>query len=123
MERYPAIYVPATDLFASLPRSSYDRFVAGRDASANLSLPDPAWAPEQFSIRVDQRGTILEAISETTPTLVNDAPVAVSRTLQHGDKISAGSSAIVYLERADARYRKPLVTAPPAPPRCHGRAG
>jgi ABC-type multidrug transport system ATPase subunit len=116
MERYPAIYVPATDLFASLPRSSYDRFVAGRDASANLSLPDPAWAPEQFSIRVDQRGTILEAISETTPTLVNDAPVAVSRTLQHGDKISAGSSAIVYLERADARYRKPLVTAPPAPP-------
>jgi ABC-type multidrug transport system ATPase subunit len=116
MERYPAIYVPATDLFASLPRSSYDRFVAGRDGGANLSLPDPAWAPEQFSIRVDQRGTILEALSETTPTLVNDAPVAVSRLLQHGDKISAGSSAVVYLERADARYRKPAVSAPAPPP-------
>ena len=38
MERYPAIYVPATDLFASLPRSSYDRFVAGRDASANFDM-------------------------------------------------------------------------------------
>ena len=116
MERYPAVYVPATDLFASLPRSSYDRFVAGRDAGASLNLPDPAWAPEQFSIRVDQRGTILEAISETTPTLVNEAPVTVSRVLQHGDKISAGSSAIIYLERADARYRKAAITAPPPIP-------
>jgi ABC-type multidrug transport system ATPase subunit len=116
MERYPAIYIPATDLFASLPRSSYDRFVAGSDPSANLCLPDPAWAREQFSIRVDQRGTILEAISEVTPTQVNDAPVAGSRILQHGDKISAGSIAIIYLDRADSRYRKPPATAMAGPP-------
>jgi ABC-type multidrug transport system ATPase subunit len=116
MERYPAIYVPATDLFASLPRSSYDRFVAGSDPSANLCLPDPAWAQEQFSIRVDQRGTILEAISEVTPTQVNDVPVAGSRILQHGDKISAGSIAIIYLERADTRYRRPPATPATAPP-------
>jgi hypothetical protein len=72
MERYPAIYVPATDVFIGLPRSSYDRFVAGRDAGANLSLQDPAWWQEQFSIKMDSRGTVLEPISKTSPTLVNE---------------------------------------------------
>src|SRR5580658_10408023 len=105
MERYPAIYVPATDLFASLPRSSYDRFVAGRDVSANLCVADEAWAPEQFAIRVEYRGTVLEPLSETSPTLVNGVAVEKSLVLQHGDKISVGSSSVVYLEKADPRLR------------------
>ena len=116
MERYPAIYVPATDLFASLPRSSYDRFVAGRDFSANLCVADDAWASEQFSIRVEYRGTVLEPLSETTPTLVNGSPVDKSRVLQHGDTISAGSSSVVYLEKADPRLRKSPTPAPPSEP-------
>src|SRR5580704_3383908 len=116
MERYPAIYVPATDLFASLPRSSYDRFVVGRDASANLCVADDAWAPEQFSIRVEYRGTVLEPLSEATPTLINGSPIEKSRVLQHGDTISAGSSSVVYLEKADPRLRKPPVAAPPPAP-------
>ncbi len=115
MERYPAIYVPSTDQFASLPRSSYDRFVAGRDPSANLCLTDDAWAPEQFAIRVEHRGTVLEPLSEASPTLVNGSPVDKSRVLQHGDTISVGSSSVVYLEKADPRLRKSPAAAPPPP--------
>src|SRR5260370_8818950 len=99
MERSPAIYVPATDVLIGLPRSSYDRFVAGRDAGANLSLQDSAWWQEQFSIKVDSRGTVLEPISETTPTLVNEGPLAGRRILQHGDKIPPGSPAAVHLDQ------------------------
>src|SRR5260370_17353851 len=115
MERYPAIYVPATDVLIGLPRSSYDRFVAGRDAGANLSLQDPAWGQEQFSIKVDSRGTVLEPISETTPTLVNEGPVAGPRILQHGDKISAGATSFVFLGRAPPPFPKPPAPTPPPP--------
>ncbi len=122
MERYPAIYVPASDSLTPLPRSSYDRFVAGRASEASLPLTDPVCADEQFSIRVEFRGTILEVLSESAPTLVNNSPVTGSRTLQHGDRISAGSSSMIYLEKADPRLRqppapsKPIATEPPRIP-------
>jgi ABC-type multidrug transport system ATPase subunit len=111
MERYPAIYVPASDSLTPLPRSSYDRFVAGRGSEATLSLQEPTCAEEQFSIRVEFRGTILEVLSEAVPTLINDSSVTGSRTLQHGDRIAVGLSSMIYMEKADAKLRKP-----PAPP-------
>ena len=114
MERYPAIYLPASDSLLPLPRSSYDRFVAGRAAGAALALAEPA-AEEQFSIRVEYRGTILEVLSEAAPTLINDGPVTGTRTLQHGDRIAAGSTAMIYLEKADPKLRKPPVPSKPAP--------
>src|SRR5712691_5509852 len=98
MESYPALYIPASDLLASLPRDTASRFVVGRSTRANLCVPDVAWSREQFAIHVEPGACYLEQLSQKAPTLVNGARLDGRRRLQHGDKITVTSTALVFLE-------------------------
>ena len=71
MESYPALYIPASDLLASLPRETPTRFVVGRSTRANLCVPDVAWSREQFAVHVEPGACILEQLSQKAPTLLN----------------------------------------------------
>ena len=46
MESYPALYIPASDLLASLPRETPNRFVVGGSTHANFCVSDLAWSGE-----------------------------------------------------------------------------
>src|SRR6266481_5825004 len=98
MESYPALYNPACDALTSLPRETPNRFVVGRSTHANLCVPDVAWSREQFAIQVEPGAYYLEQLSQKVPTLVNGARLDGRRRLQHGDKITVTSTALVFLE-------------------------
>src|SRR6476661_4257387 len=106
MEGYPALYVPASDLLASLQPKTPNRFVAGRSTRANLCVQDVAWSREQFAVQVEQGVYYLEQMSQKVPTLVNGARLEARHRLKHGDRITVSSTELVFLDHADPKLRK-----------------
>ena len=68
----------------------------GRDASAQLSIPDRLMSRRHCAIEPAGEAFLLRDLGSSNGTYVNGMPVR-ERTLEHGDRIRAGDSILLFL--------------------------
>jgi Nif-specific regulatory protein len=73
-------------------------FVIGRDASNELPLPEMLVSRQHAAITVDDGTYTIRDLESRNGTFVNGLPIR-ERRLAHGDRITIGSSILVFLDR------------------------
>src|SRR5918992_841128 len=68
----------------------------GRDASTQLSIPDRLMSRRHCAIEAAGDNFLLRDLGSSNGTYVNGMPVR-ERTLEHGDRIRAGDSILLFL--------------------------
>ena len=71
--------------------------VIGRDASAQLSFPDHLMSRRHCVVATEESRFLLRDLGSSNGTYVNGIPVR-ERVLQHGDRIRAGDSVLLFLD-------------------------
>src|SRR4051794_7321000 len=96
MDRYPALYAVARHRLYPLAQTPV---LVGRSAEATIQLEDLTISRAQFTAARDESGLWIEPLSASVPTCLNGEPMAHRGTVHHGDRIQAGNSILVLLER------------------------
>lgn len=102
MDQYPALYFSELKRLAPLGIFGTEPCVVGRDSDSTVPIPDLTCSRRQFLVVAKNGGYEIEPLSQSVPTLRNGAVVAAPARLNHGDRITCGSTTIVYLERDGA---------------------
>src|ERR1041384_6429527 len=71
--------------------------VVGRDASAQLSFPDHLMSRRHCVLDAGDGRYLLRDLGSSNGTYVNGIPIR-ERVLQHGDRIRAGDSVLLFLD-------------------------
>jgi transcriptional regulator with GAF, ATPase, and Fis domain len=79
--------------------------VIGRDPSAALSIPDRLMSRRHCAVQLDEGRFLLRDLSSSNGTFVNGIPVQ-ERVLEHGDRIRAGDSILMFLTAASSDSSK-----------------
>ena len=101
----------------------------GRDDGCDVPLPDPDASRRNSRLQRTGEHTVVVDLASKNGTLVNDAPIQVSHTLHHGDRLLIGGTHLVYEDPTESYLRQlgdgdppsapaaaPLVDAEAAPP-------
>lgn len=81
-----------------------DQWIIGRDPDGcQLLVEDPAASRKHLICRVTPEGILVENLSSTNPTQVNDEDVAKPRILQNGDAVRIGSGMFRYYAASTAQ--------------------
>jgi len=130
MEKYPALFLADSKQLVSLAKFGDEVCVIGRDPEASVAIPDLTCSRRQFSVVARDGGYLIEPISQSVPTLRNGELLKSAVTLAHNDRITCGSTTVVFLatapeqtaERGGVRVRfggsaiaEPPPAAPPPP--------
>jgi ABC-type multidrug transport system ATPase subunit/pSer/pThr/pTyr-binding forkhead associated (FHA) protein len=110
MKSYPALYFPEVKRFEPLSGFGDKACVVGRSPSANIVVPDPTCAREQFAVSAVAGGYKVEPLSRNVPTLYNDDPLSGPANLKHNDKIRCGFTTVVYLDRDSGEFASAQAT-------------
>lgn len=100
-------------------RPGFDQIV-GRDASADVTVPDPNVSRRHARITRDAAGVWLEDLGSTNGTYVNDHRLVERYRLHDGDRVKIGNAAAVFHGVVVAPYSSdqtavfPEVVSPPA---------
>lgn len=82
-----------------LTLSNQDTWTIGRDPdSCDFVIEDAAVSRTHLLLRKTDEGIIIENISETNPTLLNDEPIEQEQLLHDGDKVTIGSETFHFYE-------------------------
>jgi len=100
MEKYPALYLADSKQLVSLAKFGNDACVIGRDPEASVPIPDLTCSRRQFSVVARSGGYQIEPLSQSVPTLRNGERVDSAVTLAHNDRITCGSTTVVFLASA-----------------------
>lgn len=77
--------------------SEGDHWTIGRDPDAcELLVEDPSASRQHARCRLTEAGIVLENLSTTNPTLVNDQPITEPKLLHHGDAVRIGDTLFRY---------------------------
>ena len=87
-----------------------DQTVVGRDPAATLSIPDRLMSRRHCAVQLGEGGFVLRDLSSSNGTFVNGIPTA-ERILEHGDRIRAGASILIFLTASSASSPVAGVTA------------
>src|SRR5439155_7326264 len=89
--------------------------VVGRDPEVSVPIPDLTCSRRQFSV-VARNGTYeVQPLSPGVPTLRNGVVLTSPQALSHDDRITCGTTTIVFLE-GGAGFSLPRQAERPAPP-------
>src|SRR6266496_336196 len=99
MEKYPALYLPDLKQLVSLAEFGGEGCVVGRDPEASISIPDMTCSRRQFSVVARNGGYEVQPLSAGVPTLRNGAVLESAEALKHDDRITCGTTTVVFLER------------------------
>lgn len=84
-----------------------DQWIIGRDPDmCQLLVEDPSASRKHLICRTTSKGILLENLSATNPTEVNDEQVKEPRLLQHGDAVKIGEGVFRYYAEAAAHLFK-----------------
>src|SRR5947209_555618 len=98
MEKYPALYLPDLKQLVSLAKFGSEGCVVGRDPEVSVPIPDLTCSRRQFSV-VARNGTYeVQPLSPGVPTLRNGVVLTSPQALSHDDRITCGTTTIVFLE-------------------------
>src|ERR1700739_1481341 len=101
------------DLVVDIP-SGFDQ-VLGRDASADISLPDPAVSRRHARLHRGLDGVWLEDLGSTNGTYINGDRLTVPYRLRDGDEVKLGNSLAVFHEAASPPDATEVIAVPIAP--------
>lgn len=91
-----------------------DVWTIGRDPeSSDLVVEDPKVSRKHLICRKTEEGYILENLSLTNPTKVNEDPVLEPRLLHEGDKVSIGSTTFHFYMREAPKVEEEVVEIVP----------
>ena len=103
------------DLVVDIP-SGFDQ-VLGRDASADISLPDPAISRRHAHVRRGPDGVWLEDLESTNGTYINGDRLTVPYRLRDGDEVRLGNSLAIFHDASSAPDATEVLAIPaPAVP-------
>ena len=103
------------DLVVDIP-SGFDQ-VLGRDASADISLPDPAISRRHARVRRGLDGVWLEDLGSTNGTYINGDRLTVPYRLRDGDEVRLGNSLAIFHDASSAPDATEVLAIPaPAVP-------
>src|SRR5688572_19850476 len=78
-----------------------DETVVGRDPAASVSIPDRLMSRRHCAIRPAGTRFLLRDLESSNGTFVNGIPVT-ERVLEHGDRVRAGDSILLFLQAESA---------------------
>jgi len=81
--------------------------VLGRGTGNDIDLEDDLVSRRHCSLKAEDRGIVLRDLGSRNGTLLNDAPVSEA-VLEHGDRITAGSSTFIWEARCEAGEAVPV---------------
>lgn len=94
-ERHAAILVIAGPRVGQMRKIDDDGLVVGREPTCELHLPDPGVSREHARIRELDEAVRLEDLDSSNGTYVNGNDIGSDRELEHGDKITMGTSTVL----------------------------
>ena len=74
-----------------------NELVVGRDQAASLSVPDRLMSRRHCAVQLEDGRFVLRDLNSSNGTFVNGIPVR-ERVLEHGDRIRAGDSILMFLQ-------------------------
>ncbi|MCC6993516.1 MAG: FHA domain-containing protein [Deltaproteobacteria bacterium] len=86
----------------------------GRDDGCDVALPDPDASRRNSRLQRTGEHTVVVDLASKNGTLVNDAPIQVSHTLHHGDRLLIGGTHLVFEDPTES-YLRQLGDDPAAP--------